>query len=155
MYCVIDLEWDYVARMIDIGMPGYIKTQLQRYKHYRPTRPQHPPHHVTPRRYGKSAQGTTPQDENPTTGPDGILRVQKVVGSILYYARAVDMNILTDLTTLGSEQAKSTTNTIKVTDHLLDYLATHTDAKMRYYASNMVLNMWLSCMIFGIASRII
>ena len=136
-------------------MPGYIKIQLQRYKHGITNHPQNFPHPVASRRYGNIAQDSIPHNETPTAVPNGILRIQQVVGSILYYARAVDMNILTDLTTLGSEQAKSTTNTIKVTDRLLDYLATHTDAKMRYYASNMVLNMWLSCMIFGIASRII
>ena len=63
-------------------------------------------------------------------GPDGILRVQQVVGTILYYALEVNMTILTALTTLGSNQAKTTTNTMKSTKHLLDYLATHPDAKM-------------------------
>ena len=72
--------------------------------------------------------------------PDGILRVQKVVGIILYYAQAVNITLFTALMTLGSEQAKATTNTTKGTNHLLDYLATHPDAKMRYYASDMVLN---------------
>ena len=44
------------------------------------------------------------------------------------------------LTTLGSEQAKAITHTMKSTEHSLDYLATHPNAKMRYYASSMVLN---------------
>ena len=50
------------------------------------------------------------------------------------------MTVLAALTTLGSEKAKSTTNPMKFTKHLLDYLSTHTNAKMRYYASDMVLN---------------
>ena len=53
------------------------------------------------------------------------------------------MTILTALTTLGSEQDKTTINTIKGTYHLLDYLATHPDAKIGYYASDMVLNIHL------------
>ena len=48
------------------------------------------------------------------------------------------MTVLTALTTLGSEQSKATTNTMKGTKHLLNYLATHPDAKMKYYASDMV-----------------
>ena len=82
------------------------------------------------RRYGKSTQDPIPHNKTTTAGPDGILRVKEVVGSILYYAQADDMTILTALTTLGSNQAKATTNTMKSTKHLLDYLATHPDAKM-------------------------
>ena len=129
-----------MAHTLDLGMPGYIKTQLQRYKHSKPTRPQHSPHPVVPSRYGKSAQNPIPPDETPAAGPDGILRIQQVVGSILYYARAVDLNALTALMTLGSEQAKATAHTLKITKHLLDYLATHTNAKLQYYASSMMLN---------------
>ena len=29
LYCGIDLRWDYTNRTLDLGMPGYIKTQLQ------------------------------------------------------------------------------------------------------------------------------
>ena len=29
VYCGINLEWDYMARTLYLGMPGYIKTQLQ------------------------------------------------------------------------------------------------------------------------------
>jgi hypothetical protein len=38
LYCGITLEWDYVSRMVDISMPGYIKKKLQEYKHLLPGR---------------------------------------------------------------------------------------------------------------------
>ena len=50
------------------------------------------------------------------------------------------MTALPALTTLGSEQAKATTHKLKSTDNLFDYLATHPNAKLQYYASSMVLN---------------
>ena len=140
LYCSIDIKWNYMACTLDLGMPGYIKTQLQRYKHSKPTRPQHSPHPVAPRRYGKSAQNPIPPDETPAAGPDGILRIQQVVGSILHYAQAVDLTALTVITTLGSEQAKATTHTLKSTENVLDYLATYPNAKLQYYASAMVWN---------------
>ena len=62
------------------------------------------------------------------------------MGSILYYAQAVDLTALTALTTLGIIQAKATTHTLKSTEQLLDYLATNPNATLRYYASSMVLN---------------
>ena len=97
LYCGIDIRWDYMNRTLDLGMPGYIKTQLQRNKHRKPTRPQHSPHPVAPRRYGKSARHPIPPDETPAAGPDSILRVKQIVGSILYYAQAVDLTSLTAL----------------------------------------------------------
>ena len=33
LYCSIDLRWDYTKRTLNLGMPGYIITQLQQYKH--------------------------------------------------------------------------------------------------------------------------
>ena len=81
-------------------------------------------------RYGKSAQHPIPPDETPNAVPDSILRVQQIVGSILYYAQAVDLTALTALTTLGSKQAKATTHTLKNTEQLLDYLATHPNATL-------------------------
>ena len=33
LYCGISLRWDYVARTLNISMPGYIKKQLLKYKH--------------------------------------------------------------------------------------------------------------------------
>ena len=86
LYCGIDLSWDYKNRTLDLFMPGYIKTQLKQYKHKKHTRPHHSPHPVAPRQYGKSAQHPIPPDETPAAGPDGILFVQNIVGSTLYYA---------------------------------------------------------------------
>ena len=44
LYCGIKLHWDYIARTVDISMPGYIKKLLQKYKHKMPTKPQHCPY---------------------------------------------------------------------------------------------------------------
>ena len=76
LYCDIDLRWYYTNRTLDLGIPGYIETQLQRYKHIKPTRPQHSPHPIAPRRYGKNAQHPIPPDETPAVGPEGILCIQ-------------------------------------------------------------------------------
>ena len=43
LYCGIDIRWDYKNRTLDLGMPGYIKTQLQRYKHKKTYLPPAPP----------------------------------------------------------------------------------------------------------------
>jgi hypothetical protein len=33
MYCGLSLAWDYVHRTVDISMPGYVATSLQRFCH--------------------------------------------------------------------------------------------------------------------------
>ena len=67
--------------------------------------------------------------------------VQQVVGSLLYYARAVDMTILHALSEIASQQAKPTKRTMARVKQLLDYMHTHPDAKIRFRASDMVLNL--------------
>jgi hypothetical protein len=50
------------------------------------------------------------------------------------------MTVLIALSTIASEQAKATQKTIANTEQLLDYLATHPNATMRFSASDMILN---------------
>ena len=144
LYCGITLEWNYAGRLedryVDLSMPGYIKRLLTKYNHDKPKTPVHSPYPIAPRKYGKATQDPVPTDESPSAGPEGVKFVQQVVGSILYYGRGVDATNLTALSTLGSQQTQATEQTVKNTKHLLDYLATHPDARIRYHASDMILN---------------
>ena len=71
---------------------------------------------------------------------DNIKHVQLIIRSILYYARAVDLTILMALSTIASKQAKGTHNNMMKTKQLVDYLATHPDAMVRFHTSAMILN---------------
>ncbi len=70
----------------------------------------------------------------------GIKRIQQIVGSILYYARTVDMTILIALSSIAVEQMKATEKTMGRCIQLLDYLASKLEAKVRYHALDMVMN---------------
>ena len=140
LYCGIKLNWDYQARTLDISMPGYIKKLLQKYKHRMPTRPQHCPYSPAPKQYGAKAQSPLPIDISPKLLPDEIKEIQHVIGSILYYARAVDITVLMALSSIAIEQSKGTTNTMEKAKQLLDYLASNPDATLRFKASDMVMN---------------
>ena len=61
------------------------------------------------------------------------------MGSILYYARALDAPPLPALTEIGSNQAKATEETLAATKKLLDFVATFPDACIWYISSNMCL----------------
>jgi hypothetical protein len=121
-------------------MPGYIQKALQRYKHIRSVRTQYAPYPAAPRAYGAAAQAPTPEDASPEATEDEVTYIQQVVGTILYYARAVDITVLMALSTIASEQAHATQTTIKNVKQMLDYLAWHPDATIRFHASDMVLN---------------
>ena len=83
-------------------MPGYIEKKLSKYNHPTPKRPQHAPYPCAPKMYGKAVQEPIATDNSPHAGQEGITHVQKVVGSILYYARSVDSTPLVALNTLAS-----------------------------------------------------
>jgi hypothetical protein len=61
------------------------------------------------------------------------------VGTLLYYARAVNCTALVALSSLSSEQSRATKATNVKIAQLLDYFATYPDATLKYIASDMVL----------------
>ena len=63
-----------------------------------------------------------------------------MVGTFLYYGRAVDPTVLIALNDLATYQAAPTIDTLKHSKMLLDYLATYPNAKLRFYAGNMKLH---------------
>jgi hypothetical protein len=140
LYCGINLKWDYTARTCDLSMPGYVARALQRFEHSAPTRKQHSPHAWIKPIYGKAPQLTAAPDRSQPLTPDGIHRLQEIIGVLLYYARAVDNTMLVALSSLASAQSQGTEATAKAATQLLNYAATHPDAVVRFHASDMILH---------------
>ena len=113
LYCGITLGWNYNKRYVDISMPGYIKKKIQEYGHVVPNRMQNCPYAPEPKQFGVTVQAPAPPDDTPLLNEAGIKRVQKIVGSILYYARAVDMTVLMALSSIAMEQTKATDRTLE------------------------------------------
>jgi hypothetical protein len=133
------LKWDYNKRICDISMPGYVSNILSKSQHDSPKHPQHTPSHYVTLVYGAKTQYAT-RDETPPLTAQQCLTIQKVTGSVLYYARAVDPTVLMPLNDIATEQTKATEKTQAATNQMLDYLGTHPDATIRYHASDMVLH---------------
>jgi hypothetical protein len=120
-------------------MPGYVSNVLREFQHNVPKHPQHiPSRYVTPV-YGEKNQYAT-QDETPPLTAKQCSNIQKVTGSVLYYARAVYQTILMPLNDISTEQTKATEKTQAATNKLLDYLTTDLDTTIRYHASYMILH---------------
>jgi hypothetical protein len=138
--CGIALKWNYAKQYVHLAMVKYVMKQLTKYGHIAPLKPQHCPYLPTPFKYSKDNQSPLPIDDSPRLDKAGKKRVQQIVGSFLYYARAVDPTILMALSEISSQQAAPTENTMKRINHFLDYMWTHLDAVIRYRASDMILN---------------
>jgi hypothetical protein len=133
------LKWDYDKRTCDISMPWYVSKVLSKFQHDAPKHPQHTPsRYVTPV-YGAKTQYAT-KDETPPLTAQQCLTIQKVTGSVLYYAQAVDPTVLMPLNDIATEQTKAAEKSQATTNQMLDYLATHPDATIRYHASDMILH---------------
>jgi hypothetical protein len=140
LYCGISLDWDYKNKTVDLSMPGYIANALHKFQHKQPERPQHAPYPARTPQYGSKVQLTTAVLDSPTLTPQGRKRIQQVVGTLLYYGRAIDGTIITAISSLASQQATATEDTKAKLIQLLNYCATHPDATIRYRASDMILN---------------
>ena len=138
-FCGLKLKWNYSEGWVDISMPKFVKNTLNRLN-YKPTKKQHAPHTWNVPIYGKNRQFATPNDDNPVLGQQYVKYVQKVVGSFLYYGRAVDNTILPALNDISYMQTKPTKNTIAKTHMLMNYLATYPNAKIRFYSMDMQLH---------------
>ena len=93
-------------------MPGYIKKKIQEYGHFVPGCRQKCPHLPESKKFGSNAQAPLPPDDTPKLDAKGIKCAQQIVGSILYYARAVDMMILMALSSIAIKQTKATEKTM-------------------------------------------
>ena len=67
-------------------------------------------------------------------------KIQQIVSSLLYYARAVDPTLLVALGSIASDQNKPTASTAAAITQILNYVATHPLAMIKYTASQMILH---------------
>jgi hypothetical protein len=119
-------------------MPGYVSNVLIKCQHDAPKHPQHTlSWYVTPV-YGAKTQYST-KDEIPPLTAQRCLTIQKATRSVLYYARAVDPTVVMPLNDIATEQTKAAEKTQADMNQLLDYLATHPNATIKYHASDMIL----------------
>ena len=63
------------------------------------------------------------------------------MGTIAWYARATNPTIAKTLSSIAGRQEKATEGLQEEVKHFLDYCHTHTDAAVRYMASDMILAM--------------
>ena len=110
---------------------------MEKLQHPPPSKPQHSPHRHIPPHYGQQQQFFPAPDKLPKLNAKDTKNIQRIVGSFLYYARAVNPTILPALDEISYSQASPTTTTLAKCNQLMDYLHTHPSANLRFYKSDM------------------
>jgi len=138
LFCGVKLTWDYINQHVTTHMPGYIDTALTKYQHPKPAVPQHTPYKATTIHSGVKVQRVE-EDKSPPLMPDQIKCIQKIVGTLLYYGRVVDFTLLTALSAIAARQSNGTQTVAEACSQLLDYVAMHPNAGIRYHNCDMIL----------------
>jgi hypothetical protein len=105
VYSGMTLKWDCDKSACDISMPGYVSNILNKFQHDAPKHQQHTPSRYVTTVYGANTRYST-KDETPPLTTKQCLTIQKVTGSVLYYARSVDPTVLIPLNDIATEQTK-------------------------------------------------
>jgi hypothetical protein len=98
----ISIQWDYPGKRCQLSMPGYIDTLFIKFKHPRPPKPRLSLYACLPISYGAKSQLTPESDTSALLDDKRKHRIQEIVGSLLYYARAVDNKLLVALSAIAA-----------------------------------------------------
>jgi hypothetical protein len=85
-------------------MPSYIEKALKCFQHPPPIVPQDQLHQHIKKTYGAKVQPANPLDTSPHLNKAGKKFIQEVTGVFLYLVQAVDLTMLTTLSSLASNK---------------------------------------------------
>ena len=105
-------------------MKGYINHVCQKFQHPDPKQPQHCPHPYREIKYAAKFQYADAPDETLLLSKAATCEIQTIVGSLPYFARAIDSTLHPASNTLSYQQSQLTETTKKLAMQLLDYVAT-------------------------------
>ena len=112
----------------------------QKFQRNKPLTPQLSPHQWNRPQFGTRIQLTATPDTSPKLDKKGTKDVQSIVGSFLYFGRAIDSTMLVALNEIAAYQSSPMQFISSKCNQLLDYVATFLNAKLHFTASNMILH---------------
>ena len=131
----ISIQWDYPGKRCRLSMPGYINNLFIKFKHLQPHKPRLSLYTCLPVSYGAKTRLTPESDTSAVLDDKHKHRIQEIIGSLLYYARAVDNKLLVALSAITACQSKATVVTEQAVHLMLDYVATYPNDDIVYRAS--------------------
>ena len=136
-YIGIHLDWDYNKRELKCSMKAYVENALTKLEHVLTTKR----HFLALLKglipnYGAKIQYAT-NDNGEPLDEKTIQYLQRVVGKLLYCARAIDNTMLHAINDIGSSVSKGTITTMKVIQYFMEYATSNPDAVI------LMLHTWL------------
>ena len=128
LYCRISLRWDYDAHTVDLSIPGYAETQLHKSHHQKPPQPEHSPNRYNCPQYGVKQKLTKEANTSDLLSDAKNRLTKQVVGSMVWYTRAIDTTMRVALSNLSSMQTACTRDTSQALYKFFNYCTTHPDA---------------------------
>lgn len=136
-YLGMNLTWNYEERTVQIALNGYINKLMSQHPQFK--KQASTPYIYSRPKYGlKEQQQIKHDDSNPISESDK-KTIQKIIGSLSYYARIADPTLLTVVNEIASESAKPTENTMKKVARMMGYVRAFPDNFTKYYKSDMIL----------------
>jgi len=133
------INHDKAARTLTVSMPNYVQKALTRFN-AKDIAPVNSPARYIPPVYGSRKQQKAVIDGSEViTCPTRRKRIQQIVGTFLYYARAVDPTMLTALNKVASRQAQPTIAVENAAERIMQYAKKFPNAQIVYEASDMIL----------------
>ncbi len=136
----LGMQISFGPTSVSLSMPGYITKALQHF------RPQYllPTHHAaaTPKKYHAAIYPRTQlvqEDNSPLLTPTQRTEIQAIVGTLLYYARAVNPSLLLIANEIASQQANSTQKVLTAANRARSYVSSRQNNCITYYACDMIL----------------
>ena len=136
-YIGFTIQFNRQLHTVTLSMPAYIAKVLERFA---PNlqRGAPSPSIYTPPSSGVHTQSPT-EDTSKALTSAAAKRIQELVGSLLFYARGVDITLLPTVNLLASLQSSPTKQVEDIADRLLRYCARYPNNELVYHACDMTL----------------
>jgi hypothetical protein len=140
-YLGFDIRFDDTNHTVSVSMPGYVDKLLQRFNSAGLIlRGAASPAVYLPPAYGIKVQKVDEIDVSDVLNKDEIKLLQEIIGTLLFYARAVDYTMLTAVNHVSSLQSKPTKDVLKRAIRILQYAASYPNHHLVFKACDMVLH---------------
>jgi hypothetical protein len=138
-YLGFQLDWNYSSRpSVSLSMPNYIPKALERFSPGKVVRGASSPAVYTTfwNKNNKQPQRVL-EDTSPKLSAEKTKLLQQIVGTYLFYARAVDCTMLTAVNHIAS--MGHTANALAAANRLIAYSASYPNHKVTFRACDMIL----------------
>ena len=105
LYYGITLKYNYEQGYVEISIPSSRDKKCIEHEHIAPKWPHYCLYQPDPIKYGKNFDKITPGAASLLLNKSDKKFVQQILGSFLYYARAIDLTILHLLLVMASDRA--------------------------------------------------